>query len=168
MPTKSWKNHPKKLHTYGSWKFFFSAAPTAQNSPELHFRFINFSIHPTHVGSLLLDQKPSHLDAKKNKKLALNSVIQTYQILTNDDEVCILSLSRILLAVWNGNMNPDSSLFFWKITHKKCQACELRNLKLKYVHKIKTSKINIQTLSIRWGFILKNRNIICAWTTPKS
>ena len=35
----------------------------------------------------------------KNKKLALNSGIQTYQILTNDDEVCIPSLSSILLAV---------------------------------------------------------------------
>ena len=36
---------------------------------------------------------------KKNKKLALNSGIQTYQILTNDDEVCIQSLSSILLDV---------------------------------------------------------------------
>ena len=36
----------------------------------------------------------------KNKKLALNSGIQqTYQVLTNDDEVCIPSLSSILLAV---------------------------------------------------------------------
>ena len=30
----------KNLHTYGSWDFFFSAAPTAQNNPELNFRFI--------------------------------------------------------------------------------------------------------------------------------
>ena len=36
---------------------------------------------------------------QKKKKLALNSGIQTYQILTNNDEVCILSLSIILLAV---------------------------------------------------------------------
>ena len=36
---------------------------------------------------------------KKNKKLALNSGIQTNQILTNDDEVCIPCLSSILLAV---------------------------------------------------------------------
>ena len=36
---------------------------------------------------------------KKNKKLALTSGIQTYQTLTNDDEVCIRSLSSILLAV---------------------------------------------------------------------
>ena len=35
----------------------------------------------------------------KNKKLALNSGIQTNQILTNDDEVCIPRLSSILLAV---------------------------------------------------------------------
>ena len=36
---------------------------------------------------------------KKKKKLALNSGIQTNQILTNDDEVCIPCLSSILLAV---------------------------------------------------------------------
>ena len=35
----------------------------------------------------------------KNRKLALNSGIQTNQILTNDDEVCIPSLSSILLDV---------------------------------------------------------------------
>ena len=40
------------MHTYGSWEFFFSAAPTAQNSPELHFRFINSFIQPSLVGSL--------------------------------------------------------------------------------------------------------------------
>ena len=34
-----------------------------------------------------------------SKKLALKLEIQTYQILTNDDEVCIPSLSSILLAV---------------------------------------------------------------------
>ena len=32
-------------------------------------------------------------------KLALKLGIQTYQIFTNDDEVCIPSLSSILLAV---------------------------------------------------------------------
>ena len=31
--------------------------------------------------------------------MALNSGIQTYEIFTNDDEVCIQSLSSILLAV---------------------------------------------------------------------
>ena len=36
---------------------------------------------------------------KKNKKLALNSGIQTNQILTNDVEVCIPRLSSIILAV---------------------------------------------------------------------
>ena len=53
LTTKSWKNHPKKLHTYSSWEFFFSAAPPAQNSPELHFRFINFSIQPSLLESLV-------------------------------------------------------------------------------------------------------------------
>ena len=35
----------------------------------------------------------------KNKKLALKLGIQTYQILTKDDEVCIPSLSSIFLAI---------------------------------------------------------------------
>ena len=42
---------------------------------------------------------------KKEKKLALNSGIQTNQILTNDDEVCIPHLSSILLAVLS-NVKP--------------------------------------------------------------
>ena len=36
----------------------------------------------------------------KDKKLALKLQRQTYQILTNDDKVCIPSLSSILLAVF--------------------------------------------------------------------
>jgi hypothetical protein len=36
---------------------------------------------------------------QKKMKLALKLGIQTYQILTNDDEVCIPCLSSILLAV---------------------------------------------------------------------
>ena len=35
-------------------RFFFSAAPTVQNSPELHFRFINSFIQPSRVGSLVV------------------------------------------------------------------------------------------------------------------
>ena len=53
MPSKSWKNLPKKLHTYGSWEFFFSAASTAQNSPELHFRFINTPIQSSVLESVI-------------------------------------------------------------------------------------------------------------------
>ena len=36
----------------------------------------------------------------KNKKLAFELGIQTYQILTSDHEVCTPSLSSIPLAVW--------------------------------------------------------------------
>ena len=32
-PTKRRKKRPKMLHTYSSWAFFFSAAPTAQTNP---------------------------------------------------------------------------------------------------------------------------------------
>ena len=35
--------------------------------------------------------------------MALNSGIQTYQILINDDEFCIPSLSSIFLAVYSSN-----------------------------------------------------------------
>ena len=35
------------------WQFFFSAAPTAQNSPELHFRFINYFIQSSLLRSMV-------------------------------------------------------------------------------------------------------------------
>ena len=40
----------------GSWEFFFSAAPTAQNSPELHFRFINSPIQSSVLKSVVLNE----------------------------------------------------------------------------------------------------------------
>ena len=49
----------------------------------------------------------------KDKKLALKLGIQTYQILTNVDEVCIPSLSSILLAVkciWQENGRKETML----------------------------------------------------------
>ena len=45
---------PQKLHTYGSWEVFFSTAPTAQNSPKLHFRFINSFIQSSLLRSLVI------------------------------------------------------------------------------------------------------------------
>ena len=50
--TKSWKNHLKKMLTNDSLVFLFSAALTSQNSPELHFRFMNSFIQPSSVESL--------------------------------------------------------------------------------------------------------------------
>ena len=40
-PQKVEKNTPKSWILMAVGSFFFSAAPTAQNSPEIHFRFIN-------------------------------------------------------------------------------------------------------------------------------
>ena len=40
--------------------------------------------------------------AKKKKKLALDLILRTYQIFINDDEVCTLQLSSILLAAGEG------------------------------------------------------------------
>ena len=54
---------------------------------------------------------------QENKKLAFNSEIQTYQILTNDDddEICIPSLSSILLAVPKKEFYP--MVYVWVITN---------------------------------------------------
>ena len=55
----------------------------------------------------------------KNKKLTLKLGIQTYQILTNDDEVCIPSLSSFLLAALDKeffpivNLKTSSFIAFW-------------------------------------------------------
>ena len=57
----------------------------------------------------------------KNKKLALKSGIQTNQILTNDDEVCIPHLSRILLAVHLKQTFPP---IFWIFTEDEGDGIE--------------------------------------------
>ena len=50
---KRLKKTPQKVaYLWQLGMFFFSAAPTAQNSTELHFRFINSFIQPSLVGSL--------------------------------------------------------------------------------------------------------------------
>ena len=52
---------------------------------------------------------------KRNKKLALKLGIQTCQILTNYDDVCIPNLSSILLAVSNNccKLNTYCNLVFY-------------------------------------------------------
>jgi hypothetical protein len=47
------KKPPQKVAYLWQLEVFFSAAPTAQNSPELHFRFIDSFIQPSLVGSLI-------------------------------------------------------------------------------------------------------------------
>ena len=51
------------------------------------------------ISSLILGKKPSHINAKEIRNWLSIQGIQTNQILTNDDEVCIPRLSSILLAV---------------------------------------------------------------------
>ena len=63
------KKHPKKLHTYGSWEFFFLCSPDALNSPELHFRFINSFIQSSLLRSLrfyLLQRRQFQLESSSN------------------------------------------------------------------------------------------------------
>ena len=59
--------------THGSWEFFNSAAPTAQNSPELHSRFTNSFIQKSLVGSQF-DGVHSIKNAMKNHDFILISV----------------------------------------------------------------------------------------------
>ena len=47
-------------------RFFFTAAPTAQNSPELHFPFINSFIQPSLLESLQRNE-PHKLKAKEHQ-----------------------------------------------------------------------------------------------------
>ena len=49
----------------------------------------------------------------KKDKLALKLEINTYQILTNDDKVCITSLSSILLAVPVSASYVSEEVLYW-------------------------------------------------------
>ena len=51
---KKLKKPPQKVAYLWQLGVFFSAAPTAQNSPELHFRFINSFIQSSLLRSLVL------------------------------------------------------------------------------------------------------------------
>jgi hypothetical protein len=48
------------------WRFFFSAAPTAINSPELHFRFINSPIQSSVLKSVVETKQPKRQDFQKS------------------------------------------------------------------------------------------------------
>ena len=64
----------------------------------------------------------------KNKKLALNSGVQTNQILTNDDEVCIPCLFIILLPVHSQFKTP-LAIFSVNILWKpRCTKMRIRKL----------------------------------------
>ena len=41
LPTKSWKNNPKNLLTYGSWEFFL-CSPDCPKQPKTSFMFCKF------------------------------------------------------------------------------------------------------------------------------
>ena len=54
---KKLKKPPQKVAYLWQLGVFFSSDPTARNSLEPHFRFINSFIQPSRVGSLLVDWK---------------------------------------------------------------------------------------------------------------
>ena len=62
--------------------------------------FSNFSHQiMVYLTSIVSSSKNKPYKSQKCKKLTLDSHIQTYQILTNNDEVCIPSISSILIAL---------------------------------------------------------------------
>ena len=58
------KTTPKSCIVMAVGSFIFSAAPTAQNSPELHFRFMNYFIQPSLLESLLPTKLKSQIVEK--------------------------------------------------------------------------------------------------------
>ena len=58
--------------------FFFSAGPTAQNSPELHFRFIISFIQSSLLRSLILAQ---NIDFNRKKKSTFQKSILDMSVL---------------------------------------------------------------------------------------
>ena len=59
---KKLKKPPQKVaYLWQSGGFFLSSSPTAQNSPDLHFRFIHSFIQPSLVGSLDTPSSPNNL-----------------------------------------------------------------------------------------------------------
>ena len=55
---------PQKVAYLWQLGVFFSSAPTAQNSPELHFRFMNYFIQPSLLESLLPTKLKSQIVEK--------------------------------------------------------------------------------------------------------
>ena len=53
---KNFKKRPQKVAYLWQLGIFFSAAPTAQNSPELHFHFINSFIRTSLLRPLIAQQ----------------------------------------------------------------------------------------------------------------
>jgi hypothetical protein len=73
--------------------------------------------------------------------LALNSGIQTNQILTNDDEVCIPSLSSILLAVLCIFFKSKSLGISEKVQKRgNCAKCDERISKKIDFHKVRAKE----------------------------
>ena len=116
LPTKSWKNHLKKLHTYGSWDVFFSAAPTAQNSPELHFRFINSFIQASLLRSLAYSNAPSGWSLIKARTFFYSNIFYYRKMIRNyvygQNKITILTF---LFAY--GNASSGWSLIKVKARH---------------------------------------------------
>ena len=72
-------------------RFSFSAAPTAQNSPELNFRFLNSFIQPSRVGSLALIFNSSLSELRQvancNTQLSLISKIDMKSMIVHTSSI---------------------------------------------------------------------------------
>ena len=81
-------------------------------------------IHKTPIDSRYLKNQAKQ--TPKNKKLTLNSRMQTNQILTNDDEVCISRRSNLPLAVPcdppNSGKSVSHSMFLCLVKYRAVAA----------------------------------------------
>ena len=101
MLTKSWKNHPKKLHTYGSWEVFFLCRPECPKQPKTSYLFYKLS-YPTISGriSAYIPRQNKNFIGKKVRRIWSISVLMVLRMsLKETPELLGLSLFMLLGAL---------------------------------------------------------------------
>ena len=72
MPTKSRKNHPQKLHTYGSWNFFSLQPRLPKKAQNLFYPTISGRIFGTRQGVFEV------IEQLLQKTFSLNQLLHTF------------------------------------------------------------------------------------------
>ena len=97
------KKPPQKVAYLWQLGVFFSAAPTAQNSPELHFRFINYFIQPSLLESLYDSQLLNFKSQKFHIKFLLDLSIPYFKsfvcvLLMVCDQSTLIKIYKVIRA----------------------------------------------------------------------
>ena len=103
-PQKVEKKTPQKVAYLWQLGVFFSAAPTAQKSPEIHFHFINSFIQLSLVGSLLI---PIGHVRESLLRFALNENSAQFMALPRNPS----TQKFVLSALWSWFQKADSANF---------------------------------------------------------